>query len=123
LPRLDGIRALAIGCVLLEHFSTNSMVRELGLGEFGVRSFFVLSGFLITRILIGYRKKGLSVSSAAGQFYWRRLVRLAPAYYLCIGITAFFSIGGVEKTWWIHAIYLSNFQVAIQGHWNGASHF
>lgn len=122
LPRLDGIRAVAIGFVLLEHFSSKPFFRAVEIGGIGVRLFFVLSGFLITRILIGYRRKAMAPAQAAKQFYWRRLLRLSPPYYLALAVTGAFAIGGVDHTWWIHALYLTNFHVALQGHWDGSSH-
>jgi peptidoglycan/LPS O-acetylase OafA/YrhL len=74
MPRLDGLRAVAVGIVLVTHFWSALLP-----GEIGVRIFFVLSGYLITRILLGYRKTSLSVGKAAAHFYWRRFLRLTPA--------------------------------------------
>lgn len=122
-PGLDGLRAIAVGCVLIEHFSFNEFTRALELGSLGVRMFFVLSGFLITRIIIDYKSLGVSPLHAAKHFYWRRFVRLSPPYYLAIALIAVFAIGNGPETWWIHALYLTNVHVAIQGHWDDSSHF
>ena len=51
-PRLDGLRGLAVIAVLIEHFTYAEIVRGWDPGMVGVRTFFVLSGFLITSILI-----------------------------------------------------------------------
>ena len=120
-PRLDGLRAVAIGCVMIEHLVPVPAIHRLGLGFAGVDLFFVLSGFLITRILIDLRDSQASVAAAATYFFWRRILRLVPALYAAILIVV--ALGGMRDNWWIHALYLSNFQVAIEGRWNDASHF
>ena len=48
-PRLDGIRAVAVAMVLQQHFTT--FMGKFGFGAMGVRLFFVLSGYLISRII------------------------------------------------------------------------
>ncbi len=72
-PGLDGVRALAIGLVLLNHTGLSIF---LGGGN-GVIVFFVLSGFLITKLMIeeSDRTGGISI----GGFYGRRAVRILPA--------------------------------------------
>ena len=70
---LDGLRALAIGLVLAEHTG----LEVFDGGNSGVVIFFVLSGFLITKLMLEEwgRTGGLDVSA----FYGRRLVRIMPA--------------------------------------------
>ncbi len=77
-PALDGVRALAVGSVVAYHFGFSS----LGGGFLGVDVFFVLSGYLITSILLAeYAAQGhISLSG----FYVRRLRRLFPALALVI---------------------------------------
>ncbi len=120
-PRLDGLRAVAVGFVMIEHLIPVPAIHRLGLGFAGVDLFFVLSGFLITRILIDLRDSRASMASAATYFFWRRILRLVPALYAAILVVA--ALGGMRDNWWIHALYLSNFQVAFEGRWNDASHF
>lgn len=122
-PRLDGLRAVAIGCVMVEHLVPAAGIHKIGLGFVGVDLFFVLSGFLITRILLELRQEHASIASAAKYFFWRRFLRLVPAFYAAILIVALFGLGEMRERWFIHAAYLSNFEVAIAGHWNDASHF
>jgi peptidoglycan/LPS O-acetylase OafA/YrhL len=73
LPALDGVRALAIGLVLLAH-AFGGVVRG---GVIGVDLFFVLSGFLITGILVDEVQRTGSLNLRA--FYARRALRLFPA--------------------------------------------
>ena len=79
--QLDALRAFAVLAVLVSHFSPTTskfytFTRLIDLGGLGVRLFFVLSGFLITGILLRSKsyceKDGLSVLHAFRQFYARR---------------------------------------------------
>ena len=118
LPRLDGLSAISIALVLVEHFLWSGHQ----VAAAGVTLFFVISGFLITSILMSY-KDTFSLRNAAVVFYSRRALRLFPIYYLTIMAMAAFNIGGLRHTWLINALYLGNFKLAIDGKWNGASHF
>lgn len=71
---LDGLRGVAVLLVMLVHIGL------VGSGWVGVQIFFVLSGFLITRILL-QAKEGASAKSYFGTFYLRRSLRIFPAYY------------------------------------------
>lgn len=72
-PALDGVRAIAVVMVILSH----TFVPYTGGGKTGVLVFFVLSGFLITRLLLKERETAGRVS--VGNFYMRRALRLFPA--------------------------------------------
>lgn len=87
LPELDGIRAIAALMVMIFHFvghhNEPAIIRQIAvMGQTGVDLFFVLSGFLITRILVF--AKGSKHYFAS--FYARRILRIFPLYYgfLCI---------------------------------------
>jgi len=75
LPALDGLRAVAVFTVVASH--SNLPVRVPG--DLGVSAFFVLSGFLITRLLVRERERTGEVSIR--RFYLRRTMRIFPAYY------------------------------------------
>jgi peptidoglycan/LPS O-acetylase OafA/YrhL len=86
LPGLDGVRGLAILMVMVTHFvgkaTTQTPVQRLvvkaaGYGQLGVDLFFVLSGFLITGLLL--RAKGQP--NYFRNFYARRTLRIFPLYY------------------------------------------
>ena len=101
LPSLDGMRAISIALVLLGHLSgTRGFVRlNLGIGDYahlGVVVFFVISGFLITRLMLSERAKSGYVSLKL--FYARRALRLFPAAYVfiaCVGLL-----------WWAGVVHL-----------------
>ena len=119
---LDGLRGVAILLVLLLHFTTDmalpagsaaSQVRaSFQIGWIGVDLFFVLSGFLITGILIDNRESGNYFSA----FYARRALRILPVYFIAV-FAAFhllprffhdFDTGGArtEAGFWL---FLTNF--------------
>jgi len=70
---LDGLRAVAVALVMLLHFG------YLNGGWIGVQVFFVLSGFLITGVLLADREAPLG--AYLRRFYWRRTLRIFPLYY------------------------------------------
>jgi peptidoglycan/LPS O-acetylase OafA/YrhL len=78
--QLDGLRFIAIFLVLIEHFAT-VISRYISAGYFGVDLFFVISGFLITTILL--RSKDPFLISYK-KFIGRRTLRIFPIYYLTI---------------------------------------
>ncbi|MDB5774663.1 MAG: hypothetical protein JWP38_796 [Herbaspirillum sp.] len=78
---LDGLRAVAVLSVLFFHVGFD----WAGGGFIGVDVFFVISGFLITGILLGdIEKQRLSL----GRFYMRRVLRIAPALFVTLIVTA-----------------------------------
>jgi peptidoglycan/LPS O-acetylase OafA/YrhL len=75
-PELDGLRGIAIALVLLQHLRFPGM--EMGMaGAVGVALFFVLSGYLITSLLLAERERTGTLSLP--RFYGRRARRLLPA--------------------------------------------
>jgi peptidoglycan/LPS O-acetylase OafA/YrhL len=82
MPGLDGIRAFAIGAVLLFHGGATWLPG----GFLGVDVFFALSGFLITGILL--KEFGKTGRLDVGRFYLSRIRRLAPAFFTMLFVTA-----------------------------------
>ena len=82
-PALDGLRGLAILLVLVYH--NFGFINYFFFGWLGVDLFFVLSGFLITDILL----KTLDKPNYLKNFYGRRLLRIFPLYYLALVIFIF----------------------------------
>ena len=74
-PSLDGLRAISIGLVLMAHFVSNKFP-----GGLGVYIFFIISGFLITRLLFVELKSTGRISLPL--FYARRILRLYPVIIL-----------------------------------------
>lgn len=79
ITELDGLRCLAIVAVLAIHYRPpgDPFWRWASLGWVGVDLFFVISGYLITTILLGLRGKEHPYKT----FYWRRAFRIFPPYY------------------------------------------
>lgn len=96
IDQLDGIRAIAIGAVFLHH------ALQIKLLWMGVDLFFILSGFLITGVLL--QKKDLSLRGYFGHFYSRRVRRILPPYLLMLAV--FSMIFGLA---WTHFGYLHFF--------------
>ncbi len=77
---LDGVRAIAVLLVMLFHYRIYAFGSAgIGVGWIGVQLFFVLSGFLITRILLHEKKNALGFYLK--KFYWRRSLRIFPLYF------------------------------------------
>ena len=96
---------------------------RLDYAEFGVRLFFVLSGFLITGILIRGREVADASAGDRGvvlrNFYARRFLRIFPIYYLTLLIVLFAGVGPTRDVWpWLFA-YGTNFYVWSHLHFLG----
>lgn len=128
-PALDGVRGVAILGVMIFHLSMVKPVGRLALGwervalygELGVDAFFVLSGFLITGILLDARGQPHYFKN----FYARRVLRIFPLYYAVTAFSFFalprlvpWTVAKYDAVnhgaiwYWIH---LSNFAIARRG--------
>lgn len=117
IPALDGLRAIAVACVMAFHFIP-WIGAYVPLGSIGVRLFFVLSGFLITRILLASRSE---VSGPAlRSFYIRRGLRIFPVFYLVLALAWALNIGPVRATIAWHIPYLTNIYLFDRGSWHGS---
>ncbi len=102
IPALDGLRAVAILLVVASHAGLDRVVP----GAFGVTLFFFISGYLITRQLLG----GLAMRGRVGLggFYLRRVLRLAPAgltYTLLAGLAYRWAGGSLSPLGWLAAVF------------------
>ena len=99
LTQLDGLRGLAILGVLVNHFA--QFQGALQCGWAGVSLFFVLSGFLITRILLHQKKLIVENKNTFWQsisiFYIRRALRIFPLYYLIVLLMIFFNAQNAQN--------------------------
>ena len=122
-PGLDGIRGFAVFAVVMSHFirpsfmpafSAGFMRSTFDGGYLGVDIFFVLSGFLITCLLLGERRDHGRVRF--GGFYARRALRLLPALYVMLAINLLYvtAVGrDVGSTLWTSLsalLYANNWQ-------------
>jgi peptidoglycan/LPS O-acetylase OafA/YrhL len=111
IPSLDGLRAISILLVILGHLASRHQIPWSFWSNYsntGVRIFFVISGYLITQILLREQHKTSTIDLKA--FYLRRAFRIFPAAFVFIGI-----LGAVEwhQLHWYEVgaavFYLSNF--------------
>jgi len=90
--QLDGLRALAVLFVCWHHWTPRRYHLGFNWGGAGVDLFFVLSGFLITGILLGCRAHleagRQSVAFTARRFYARRFLRIFPLYYAVLALAS-----------------------------------
>jgi len=124
LRQLDGLRALSVAAVAWSHWRlcwTLDPSKFPG-AEFGVETFFVISGFLITGILLDNRSE-LSRQTILKQFYLRRFLRIFPVYYATILIGLLLGVTGLWESWGWHVTYLSNAFFYQHGWVGSLSHF
>jgi peptidoglycan/LPS O-acetylase OafA/YrhL len=121
MPQLDGLRAFAVGAVLIHHFFQPARVGGVDFALLGVWLFFVLGGFLITGILLRSRDQveysGYPSGFVLRQFYVRRFLRIFPLYYLVLSVAAMLDLGDVRDTISWHLAYISNYLFAARQHW------
>lgn len=123
-PELDGLRAFAILPVLATHFwsyppSTVVLNRVAATGWAGVDLFFVLSGYLITGVLLDSRRSAHYYRN----FFGRRVLRIFPLYYLLL-LVVFVALPMVghnpaliaaARDRWLYVTYLANVALAFHG--------
>ena len=126
MPQLDALRAVAVLAVLASHFCRGTPALAPA-GHLGVRLFFVLSGFLITGILLRCRTlvdAGQPIGLTLRRFYARRFLRIAPLYYAVLLLAWVAGIPYMRDAAGWHAAYLSNVYFTRIGAWQGPlSHF
>ncbi|MDG4884167.1 acyltransferase [Mesorhizobium sp. WSM4884] len=115
--QLDSLRAVAVTLVLYAHFLAPNGTSFLG--HLGVRLFFVLSGFLITRLLLDARDTdAFAAGPTLRSFYARRVIRIFPPYFAVLGLVWLTDLEQSKSSLAWHALYLSNFWYALRNDWN-----
>ncbi len=96
-PEIDGLRAISVLLILYYHLD----LPQLYGGFIGVDVFFVISGFLITRILLSDQERG---AFSLGEFYRRRFTRILPALLVTLGAVFLISLIVYPPAVLIHAM-------------------
>jgi len=126
----DSLRAIAVLSVMFSHYFAQLRISET-LGSCGVTLFFVLSGYLITQILLkgkqayglGIGKNSQGVFSVLKVFYIRRLLRIFPIYYLTLIVLVLLNFETAREYIGYHIFYLSNFLYSFKIGFDHLSHF
>jgi peptidoglycan/LPS O-acetylase OafA/YrhL len=118
----DGLRALAFLLVFISHKAPSPVSDRYGTA--GVWLFFVLSGFLITRILAeargGIEAGRSNFRSSLSRFYVRRTARIFPVYYALLAVVTVAGLWGLVEVGSLarqlsHWFYLSNVYIGLNG--------
>jgi peptidoglycan/LPS O-acetylase OafA/YrhL len=116
-PQLDSLRAVAVAAVLYCHFWSI----DTEFAELGVRLFFVLSGFLLTGILLRESDEAqcreIPQQRVLFDFYVRRILRIWPAYYFALIAAVVLGATSVERTLGWHAVFASNILYFVEQDW------
>ena len=127
IKQLDSLRAIAVLLVIITHWLPETNKLNIYTGVFnGVDIFFVLSGFLITKILFENREWSAlhqtGRQSIIKNFYIRRFLRIFPIYYIMLFLL--YAIGpatgtAIRENFIYFVSYTSNFYFFFAGHWDG----
>lgn len=121
IKQLDSLRAMAVILVIFSHWCTPAKDSSYNnwhgvIGPLAVDVFFVLSGFLITKILLEQRLKkdqlGVNNNQLIKKFYMRRILRIFPIYYLfLLFITAYelYTLHALKYEMGFYYTYTSNY--------------
>lgn len=119
LPGLDGLRGVSIIIVIMSHFFMHTPYTKSVVGSIGVWTFFVISGFLITTLLI--KEKITTGNISLRKFYIRRFFRIIPVAYLFIVVVMFlnyFQHLGIGKMPFVGAmLFLQNLPIHSFSSW------
>lgn len=112
---LDGLRFICISAVIWHHMPDRpDTIMLFARGHVGVDFFFVLSGFLITTLLL--REEAAKGAFSLRSFYWRRILRIIPIYFLVVSVAAVYAIVIKGQTQELailpyYYLFLSNFLI------------
>jgi peptidoglycan/LPS O-acetylase OafA/YrhL len=114
IPSLDGLRGIAVALVIFYHFGLTLGFYPLP-GYLGVMMFFVLSGFLITWLLL--KESGKTGDISLKQFYIRRTLRIFPAFYAFWIFTVGLRLATHNPVSWGYAVsaffYVSDYYIGL----------
>jgi peptidoglycan/LPS O-acetylase OafA/YrhL len=118
MPQLDSLRAISVLAVIYCHY-VHAAYWPFGVnwGTLGVRCFFVLSGFLITSILLRDIDKSPKFTSVYLAFIARRALRLYPILLVTLLVTAVLDVPHTRETLPWNLFYLTNIYMAAQQTW------
>jgi peptidoglycan/LPS O-acetylase OafA/YrhL len=132
IPGLNGLRAIAVFFVIFYHWGFPplpgiSIVNNiLPNGKFGVELFFVISGFLISSILLIEKENHLENPNHNRKlivnFYIRRSLRIFPVYYLTLFVLYFCNLPQFKENLPFYLTYTENFNVYFKGSWDWFAH-
>jgi peptidoglycan/LPS O-acetylase OafA/YrhL len=118
---LDGLRTLAVAAVVVTHYAPgDSILRRLGIdwAVIGVHLFFVLSGFLITKLLIEKYFEGVSFAKGFAAFWIARTFRIVPLAFFAIAVVWIFSPTALPLELLTYNLtFTSNFYTAKTNDW------
>lgn len=125
MPQLDALRAFAVILVLMHHWlPEESVLNFTPNGTIGVTLFFVLSGFLISKILfhnrIAIAEERISAKSVIWRFYMRRSLRIFPIYFIVIFLCYNFSVESIQENFAYFVTYTTNILNFTSGNWMGS---
>lgn len=121
--QLNGLRAIAVFAVMFSHWIPSAFIKYLGFGFTGVTLFFVLSGFLITEILLKQILQEEGKNTILKSFYLKRILRIFPIYYLVIFLAYVYNLDGSKDLPVYTLTYTLNFYNVFTGNiGNGLSH-
>lgn len=121
---LDGYRAFGTFVVVMHHVPFIFLRTPFGYGWWVLQSFFVISGFLLTMLLLKEKEKGYPFAKYIKEFYLKRFYRIFPLYWtflavltliiLAFGITKVPLLSGLleeyKVNWWLFWTYTYNFK-------------
>jgi peptidoglycan/LPS O-acetylase OafA/YrhL len=120
MPQLDTLRAISVLAVLYTHYLPKKYwLLGVEWGVFGPRCFFVISGFLITSMLLKTMDGSTSLQSTIVPFLVRRAARLMPLLIAVLVFAVILEIPRVQATFWWHITYLSNVYFTLINKWDG----
>lgn len=126
MPQLDGLRGLAVAAVVFQH-ALPWVGGIIPFARLGVVLFFVLSGYLITRLLLAARDRAEADgrwAAALGRFYANRAVRIFPVYFLAVGLGLVLNVGAAWDIWSYLLTFTTNWVMAARDQWpDGYFHF